>query len=114
MAKKCILKNKVCEALQWTDNYHEMKVFCWDKCKITYETSYIDLFFMLTVDDFIYGGFRSVPINDWVVKIDDETFTVMNNETFREWFDLEENNTLSEENKEKYKELLNEGKISMG
>lgn len=84
---KIRIKPKEIKAIQWTDNCSEMKHFCGNYCTITYEYAPgLDDFWMLTVDTI--HDTVNVALNDWVVKLDKNTFIVVKNFDFKNFFDI--------------------------
>lgn len=82
----CHLYPQECEALQWTDNYVEMKHFCGDNCTITFESCPLDDFFSLQVEDGLRGFGVNVPLNDYVVRMGNNVYTVIRASDFDEYF----------------------------
>lgn len=83
-----VLKEREVEYLIWNDNLANMKHFCGENCKITYESCCIDDYFLLVVDDFIKRQKVSVALHDYVVKFGDDMFTVVKAEDFDEYFGI--------------------------
>lgn len=84
---KAKLKPVEVEYLQWEDNLSEMKMFCKDNCKITYEYAVgIDCYWHLTVNDCLKDKWVGIAIGYYVVKLP-EGFTVVSDIDFKEYFD---------------------------
>lgn len=84
---KAKLKPIEVEYVQWRDNLSEMKIFCTDDCRITYEYAVgIDCYWNLQVID-REGKWHTVPLHSYVVKFPDR-FIVMDEIEFKEYIDL--------------------------
>lgn len=76
------------EYLIWNDNPNEMKVFCKDSCKISYEyASGIGVFLNMTL--YSDHGEQTVPNHSYVVKIDDGYYMCLDQIDFNKLFVVE-------------------------
>ena len=82
-------EGKKFEAVKWNDNLSEMKRFCGDNCKITYETCSIDDFFLLTVYDALKDREVTVALHSYVIRLDENMYTVMDKQDFDLFFQEE-------------------------
>ena len=82
---KAKLKPIEVEYLQWNDNLSEMKMFCKDNCKITYEYAVgIDCYWNLLIIS-NQQKWLTVPLHSYVVKLPDR-FIVMDEVEFKKYF----------------------------
>ena len=94
---KAISKNIEVDYLKWTDNLHEMKVFC--PCVITYESCCIDDYYSLTIYDDLRENEVIVPLGNYVVKFNN-ILTHVDPETFELLFEITSCNQQSGQNDE--------------
>lgn len=92
---KAISKNIEVDYLKWTDNLHEMKVFC--SCVITYESCCIDDYYSLTIYDDIRENDVIVPLGNYVIKFNN-ILTHVDPETFELLFEITSCNQQSDQN----------------
>lgn len=89
--KKATLKQVTIEYVVWNDNLSEMKHFCLDQCKITYETCEIDDYWHLQVYDDFREKWVTVPLGHRVVKLGPDDFIVVDPGRFKALFEEEKN-----------------------
>lgn len=82
---KAISKNIEVDYLKWTDNLHEIKVFC--PCVITYESCCIDDYYSLTIYDDLREAEVIVPLGNYVIKFNN-MITHVDPETFKLLFEI--------------------------
>lgn len=87
---KYYLKPREVEAIRWTDNLPEMKHFCGKNCTITYESTPLDDFFQLVIDDFVKEKEVSVPFGNYVVCFGKDMFTTMSESDLMKYFTVTE------------------------
>ena len=66
-----------------------MKRFCGENCKITYEICPIDEYFLLRVYDALKDREVTVALHSYVIRLDENTYTVMDKQDFDLFFQEE-------------------------
>ena len=99
---KAKIKPLEIEYVIWKDNLAEMKHFCGDQCVITYESCYLDDYWSLMVNDCINpeNSKHDVALGNYVVKLGENCFTVIDSMDFNDIFEKIENNINEQEEKQ--------------
>lgn len=89
MDKFCFNPDKEFKAIKVTgfeNQFGELKRFCKDNIRITFETCEIDDYWCIKVFDCAVKSFVVVPDSDWIVEICPGMFRVFPSARFHEFF----------------------------
>ena len=101
MDSKKVKLNLEVEFLRCTgENLSEIKHFCLNAVTITYEVCEIDDYWCIKLHDCLSGKTEVVPNGDYIVKLPNGGFTIVDSDDFEEYFDFEGKNEYIQEIKE--------------